>query len=91
MRQIHPRADGLQRIHRPIPAVGRLQHHLRRLPRLGNLARQRHRVVVDAHRLQTLTRLAHPHNDRTTPVQIDTHHLPTVILIHKGPPSSWWT
>jgi hypothetical protein len=46
----------------PVPAVGGLEHHLRVFTGLGDLGRQRHRVVVDARVAEAFTSLAHPHN-----------------------------
>jgi hypothetical protein len=51
---------------------------------LGQLQRQRDRVVVDADGLQHLARRGHAHDHRAAAVQVD----PDVLFTH-GPPSSW--
>jgi hypothetical protein len=85
MRQMHLGARVGQHVGRPVPAVGGLQHDLRVLAGLGDLGRQRHRIVVDARAAQPVAVLGHPHQHRPAPVQIDTHDLPSVVLcLHGG-------
>jgi site-specific DNA recombinase len=88
MRQMHLGTRALQHVDRPVPAIRRLEHHLRMFTGLADLGDQSHRVVVDPHTVEAFTRLGHPHDHRPPPVQIDTHDLPTVVLcLHEGPPS----
>jgi hypothetical protein len=87
--QMHAAAQLGQRVDRPIPAIGRFQHHLRVFPGAGHHRRQLLAIVDDPHRLQRLPGLGHPHQHRATPMQIHPHVLPTVVVFaHKGPPSS---
>ena len=64
MRQMHVRAGRLQRVDRPVPAVGGLQHHLGIRTGPGHHRRQPVDVVDDPHRLQHLARLGRPHESR---------------------------
>src|SRR5437763_3960157 len=76
---------------RPSTAVGGLQHHLRALTPQSDLPRQLKRIVVDPHRrTDPLSIRGHLHDHATTPVQVYTHKPAAVILVHKGPPSSWY-
>src|SRR5665648_541278 len=83
-----PRPGGLQGVARPVPPVGRLQHHLRVLPGPGHHRDQPVGVVADPHLLQRLTGVRGPDQHRAPPMQIDTHELGTVVTFHQGPPSS---
>ncbi|MFI7430575.1 hypothetical protein ACIBPB_26615 [Micromonospora sp. NPDC049836] len=56
-------------------------------PKVTDKGRLDH-VVVDPHRLELLARLRHPHDQRATPMQINTRDLPAVVLcLYEGPPS----
>jgi hypothetical protein len=76
------RADLGQCVGSPVPAVRRLQDHLRMLPRAGHHLREHRRVVADPDRLQTVTVIIHPHDHRPTPVQIDPDKLLPGIRFH---------
>src|SRR2546423_14820209 len=57
----------------------------------SDLLGQLERIVVDPQRrADPLPIGGHPHDHATTPVQVYTHKLAAVILVHKGPPSSWY-
>lgn len=56
-----------------IPAVSGLQHHVRVLACLGELSRQRHRVVVDADRLQRLTLGAAAHDQLPASMEVNAY------------------
>jgi hypothetical protein len=87
MRQMNLGTGGLQHVDRPVPAVGRLQHHLRVRAGLGQLQPQRDRVVVDADPAQPLPVLGHPHDHTAPAVQIDPDVLATVVVfVHRGLP-----
>jgi hypothetical protein len=80
--QVHTGTPGLQRIHRPVPAVGGLQHHLRALTSPGHDRRQPIDVIDDPHALQHFTRFGGPDNHRPATVQIDpTNCLPEYASI----------
>ena len=64
----------------PVPPVGRLQDHLGVLAGLGQLGGERHRVVVDANRIEGLPRFGPPHDHAAAPVQIDADVL--LLLFH---------
>ena len=67
----------------------RLQHHLRVLTPRGDVPSQLDRVMVNPNRRpQPVTSWCHPHHHAPPPVQIHTHLLPAVILVHNGHPSS---
>ena len=84
--QVDPRARLGQHVHRPVPAVRGLHHHLRALAPASNLLGQGERVVVDACLTQPLALRRQLHDHRTSPVQIDTNDLPTAVLcVHTGP------
>jgi hypothetical protein len=86
MREMDVSTGIAQHVDRPIPAVRGLQHHLRVLTGLRDLGREGHRIIVDTHPAEPLTDLGHPHDHRPPPVQIDTHHLASVVLCrHVGP------
>ena len=80
MRQMHPSAGVLQRVHRPVPAIGRLEHHLRGLTGPGDHRRKPIDVVEDPDRLQHLTSLRAPHDHAATTVQVDTDELLSCVL-----------
>src|SRR5262250_1640516 len=86
---MHPGPGRLQHIHRPVPAVGGLQHHLRTPTRPGDHLDQPVSAVDDPHRLQHLPSLRHPHQHTTSPMQINPHKLLTCVPFHQGPPSSY--
>jgi hypothetical protein len=72
MRQVHRGTRLGQRVRRPVPAVGALQHDLGRLTGPGHHRGQPLPVVDDPDGLQRLAGLGRPHQHRTTPVQVDT-------------------
>src|SRR5437899_11108862 len=78
----------LQRIHRPVPAIGRLQRDVGSRTGLADLAQQPIPVVVDADLTDDLTVRTHP-TDHTAPaMQIDPDELGRCItLTHGGLPS----
>src|SRR6478672_959533 len=89
MRQMHLGALLPQGVDRPVPAVRRLEHNLRGFAGPGHHRGQPLRVVADPDALQRITVSGHPDDHRPSPVQIDSHELPTRIrFAHKGPPSS---
>jgi len=89
VRQMNLRAEFLQGIRRPIPAVGGLQHDLRGLAGPGHHLAQPVDPVHDAHAFQHVTAFRGANDHRPSTVQIDTHELLTHIrFAHKGPPSS---
>src|SRR5215831_17458834 len=91
MCQVNARARFGQHVGRPVPAVRRLQDNLGRLAPHCDLLRQVKRIVVDANRwAEPLTVRGHPHDHTAPPMQVYTDDLPAGILIHKGPPSSWY-
>ena len=73
-----PGAACLEQVGGPVPAIGRLEHDLGIGAGLGQLQRQRHRVVVDPDGLQHLTVGGHAHDDRAAAVQVD----PDVLFTH---------
>jgi hypothetical protein len=87
MGQVDLGASGLQRIDRPVPAVGRFEHRLRVRAGLGQLQPERDRVVVDADPAQLLALRGHPHDHTAAAMQIDTDVLATVVVsVHRGLP-----
>src|SRR5256885_17202273 len=91
MREMHAGAGLGQHVRSPVPAVGRFQHDLRALTPRRDLLGQVERIVVDTHRrTDPLSTRGHPHDHAAPPVQVYPHVLPAVILVHKGPPSSWY-
>jgi len=87
MRQVHLGPGRLERIDRPVPAVRRLDHNPRILPRTGDHAPQRLRAVPDPDRLELAPVLSHPHQHAALPVQVHPDDLPAVICFrHRGPP-----
>jgi hypothetical protein len=82
--QMHPGPARLEEVSGPVPAVGRLEHDLRVRAGLGQLQRQRHRIVVDPDGLQHLTLAGQAHDHRAAAVQVDPD-----IGLPMGPPSSW--
>jgi hypothetical protein len=82
---MHLGANTLQDVDGPVPTVAGFQDHLRTLTGLRDLRRQHQRIVVDPHTTELLPGLGHPHDHRATPMQIDTHDLPPVVLcLHGG-------
>ena len=80
MGQVHRGPALLDHISRPVPAIGRFEDHFWMLAGLGQLGRQGDGVVVDADRLERLTRLVPPHNHAAPPVQVDADVL--LLLFH---------
>jgi Transposase IS116/IS110/IS902 family len=68
--QVHVGTTGLQRVHRPVPAVGGLQHHLRAVAGPSHHRRQPLHVIDDPHRLQHLTSFGGPNNHRPASMQM---------------------
>ncbi len=88
MGQVHLEPVLLQHIHRPVPAVGRLDRYRRTRTRLGDLAQQRDAVVLDPDRLEDLTRSAHPADHAAPAMQIDSNKLARgIVSTHGGLPS----
>ena len=82
---MHRRAELGERIGGPVPPVGRLEHHLRRLAGTGHHLSQHVTVVENPYRLQMFAGLAHPHQHRAASMQIHTDKLPTLIeFAHRG-------
>ena len=82
---MHRRAKLGERIGGPVPSVGRLEHHLRRLAGTGHHLSQHVTVVENPYRLQMFAGLAHPHQHRAASMQIHTDKLPTLIeFAHRG-------
>src|SRR5438093_13549274 len=77
---MHRRAQVLEQIHHPIPAVRRLDDHRRRIARLGDHRRELKRGVVHTVNRESLTRTPEPHDHRTSTVKID----PDILSIHRG-------
>ena len=81
--------DALQRVGRPVPAVGRLQHHLRDLPGPGHHRVQPVHVVDDPDRLQLLASLA---SSARSPTGADADRSRRTAALRtlrsQGPPSS---
>ena len=77
-------AGGLQRVDRPVPAVGRFDRHLRCLAGLEHLGDQRLGVVGQPGPAEHLTVVGHVHHHRPVTVQIDRN-----VRCHQGPPLSW--
>jgi hypothetical protein len=75
MREVHPRARVLERVHRPVPAIGGLQHHLRFTAGTFHHRPEPVSVVEDPDRLQHLARIRGPHHHTAATVQIDTDEL----------------
>ena len=75
--QMHPAPLGLEQIGRPVPAIARLQGHLRVRARLGDRHRPRDRVVVDLGHAQHLAGVVHPHDHRPAAMQVD----PDILLL----------
>jgi hypothetical protein len=73
--QVHRGATGLEEVHRPVPAVGCLQGHLRVGARFRQGHPQCHRIVVHPHGGQLLAVFVHAHDHRPPPVQVDAHVL----------------
>jgi hypothetical protein len=80
MRQMDLRTRAAQRVHRPVPPVGGLQHHLGRLAGPAHHRVQHVHVAGDAGRLENLTGLGLPHDHAAAAVQIDADELPAGIL-----------
>jgi hypothetical protein len=72
VREMHPEAGVLKQIHGPVPAVGRLDHHLRVTTRLAHHLEQRHRVVRDPDGVELLALSAHRVDHRAATMQVDT-------------------
>ncbi len=70
------------------PAVGGLQHHLRRLTRPADHRPQTLHVIDDPDRLQHLPRRRCAHQHGAPTMQVDTHDLLARVPFHQGPPSS---
>ena len=91
MRQVHLRPGLLEHVRGPVPAVRRLDHHPRVLPRPGDHRPQRRGAVGDPDGLQLPAVLGHPHQHAAPPVQVHPDDLPAVICFrHRGPPVPWW-
>ena len=91
MRQVHLRPGLLEHVHGPVPAVRRLDDHLRVLPRPGQHRPQRLRRVLDPDGLQLPAVPGHPHQHAAPPVQVHPDDQPAVICFrHRGPPVPWW-
>src|SRR3954454_18194330 len=88
VRQVHPRVDGLQGVHRPAPPVRRLEHHFAALTGPGHHLSERVRTVGDPDRLQHVTLGTGPHGHGASSVQVDAHILLTHVTFYLGPPSS---
>ena len=86
--QVDSGAGRLQGVDRPIPAIRCLKHHVRVLTGLLQLQCQRVGIVDDPHRRQSFTGTGLAHDHRMAPVQIDPNELFSVILVHRGPPTS---
>ena len=80
MGQVHLRAPRLQRIDRPVPAIGLLEHHLGIHPRPRHHPAQTLHIVGDLNRLQHLTGDRGPHHHAAPPMKIDTHELLACVL-----------
>jgi hypothetical protein len=80
MRQMRVSATGPQRIHRPVPPVSRLEHHLRILTDPPHHAVKPVDIVEDPHGLQDVSALGSPNDHTPTAIQIDTHKLPPRTL-----------
>ena len=78
----------LEGVHGPVPAVGRLEHHLGVLTGACHHAVEPVDVVEDLGGLQHLTGLGGPDNHTPAAMQIDTDELLACVLCHQGPPSS---
>src|SRR6476661_8550542 len=82
---MHRRAEFGERIGGPVPPVGRLPHHLRRLAGTRHHLSQHVTVVENPYRFQMFAGLAHPHQHRAASMQIHTDKLPTLIeFAHRG-------
>lgn len=84
--QINPPATLGQHISGPVPAVARLQDHVRVRSRLGHLQTQGHRIVLDPDHVKLLALRGHPHDHTPAPVQVNTDVLS--LLLHGVPPPS---
>jgi hypothetical protein len=80
VRQVDVGAGRLQRIHRPVPAVGGLEHHLGILTGSRHHAVQPVHIIEDLRALQNLTRLGGPNHHTPAAVQVNTHELPPCVL-----------
>jgi hypothetical protein len=81
---MQPEPGSLEQVHGPVPAVGRLDHHLGIRTRLAHHLEQRHRVVGDSHAVELLAVAVHRVDHRAATVQVDTD----VRSLHRGLPSS---
>ena len=76
-----------QRIHRPVPAIRRLDRDPRVARRLRNLSDQPSRVVVDPDTIDLTTTAIDPHDHRPMQMQIDTNELPPSDTVTRSWPS----
>jgi hypothetical protein len=80
MRQVHAGAGRLERIDRPVPAIGRLQDDLRIEAGASHHRVQPVHVIDDPDRLQHLTATSGPHDHGAPPMKIDTNELLPCVL-----------
>jgi hypothetical protein len=77
---MRPGAAGLQRIDRPIPAVGGFQDHLRILAVTSHHTVETVEIVEALDGLQDLPGIGGSDHHTSPPMQIDTHELPARVL-----------
>jgi hypothetical protein len=65
-------AIGLQQVHRPIPAIGRLDHDVGVVAGVRDRQRQRHRIVGDPHTRDLLALGGHRVDHRAAAMQVNT-------------------
>ncbi len=76
---MNPRAGGLEGVHRPVPAIGRLENDLGILPGASHHGVEPVHIVEDLRGLEQLTGLGGPDQHAATPMQIDTDELPACV------------
>ncbi len=80
VRQMHSRTGRPERVDRPVPAVGGLQHHLRVFACPIDHPLQALGVVENPDRLQHFPGVGQPDNHAASAMQIDTHKLLSCVL-----------
>ena len=69
---MHAEPGVAQQIHRPVPAIGRFDYHLRVAARLSDLLEQHPRIIRDAQTLEPLAVSVHRLDHRPATMQINT-------------------
>jgi hypothetical protein len=80
MRQVHLRTSGLQRVDGPVPAIGRLENHLRALTGACHHRVELIDIIEDLDRLQDIAGFGRPDQHTPAAMQIDTDKLSACVL-----------